>query len=508
MKLFRSIQNLFKKRASIPYDSAGQGYRLGKWQPTTESINAILNSNVEVVRARARDIVRKNPYASNSIDVLVSNCIGTGIKPQSKCEDAEFRKNIQKLWLDWTDACDYVNVVDFYGLQALVLRSVIESGECFVQFKPGDGDSKVPLNLLVLEAEYLDSSRNYALAGGHVVRSGIEFDGKGKRVAYYMFREHPRELVQTNSEVVRVPANEILHIYRVDRPGQIRGEPWLANVLLKLHELDQYEDAELVRKKMAAMFAGFVTKIDPDDNFFPKEKTEKETDFSSLMPGTMQFLNPGEDVKFSSPADVGSSYDVFIKQQLRAIAIGMDITYEQLTGDLSFVNYSSIRAGVVEFRRKILAIQHHLMVFQFCRPVWNKFMETAILSNAIKIPKDENYAEVKWIPQGFEWVDPVREQDAQKNAVRCGFKSRAEVVSELGYDIEEIDAEILADKEREKKMKLYFDTSSSEEGDRALKKQQEKSTKNTKERSEYKKMDLGGKGDGERSDGEKGNKSV
>jgi capsid protein len=83
----------------------------------------------------------------------------------------------------------------------------------------------------------------------------------------------------------------------------------------------------------------------------------------------MQFLDPGEDIKFTSPSDVGGNYEAFMRQQLRSIAVGVGLTYEQLTSDLTEVNYSSIRAGLIEFRRKAAQIQHHLMVYQFCRPV-------------------------------------------------------------------------------------------------------------------------------------------
>ena len=172
----------------------------------------------------------------------------------------------------------------------------------------------------------------------------------------------------------------------------------------------------------------------------------------------MQFLDPGEDVKFSSPADVGGTYEAFIKQQLRAISVGLGITYEQLTGDLSGVNYSSIRAGLLEFRRRCTALQHNLMVYQFCRPIWNKFIELAVLSGVIDVPNDPTFSLVKWIPQGFSWVDPIKEQKAQMNAVRCGFKSRAEVVSELGYDVEEIDVEISEDNKRADSLGLQFDS--------------------------------------------------
>lgn len=203
------------------------------------------------------------------------------------------------------------------------------------------------------------------------------------------------------------------------------------------------------------MFAGFVTRLDPENEIFDQQN---DSNCYGLEPGTMQFLDPGEDIKFSSPSDVGGTYEVFMKQQLRAIATGMGITYEQLTGDLSDVNYSSIRAGLVEFRRKCTMLQHNLIVFQLCRPVWNKWLQLAILSGSVKCPNDPTFPLVKWIPQGFAWVDPQKEQTAQMNAVRCGFKSRAEVVSELGYDVEEIDAEITADNARADELGLQLDS--------------------------------------------------
>ncbi len=178
-----------------------------------------------------------------------------------------------------------------------------------------------------------------------VLRNGIEFNRLGQREAYYLFREHPGE--GSFGESVRVPANDVLHIYKPLRPGQIRGIPWLSTVLLKLYELDQYDDAELVRKKTAAMFAGFITRLDPEANILGEaQANEHGVALSGLEPGTMQLLDPGEDIKFSEPSDVGGSYEAFMKQQLRAIAVGTGITYEQLTGDLTGVNYSSIRAGV------------------------------------------------------------------------------------------------------------------------------------------------------------------
>jgi lambda family phage portal protein len=173
----------------------------------------------------------------------------------------------------------------------------------------------------------------------------------------------------------------------------------------------------------------------------------------------LQVLLPGEDVKFSTPADVGATYETFMRVQLRSIAAGMGITYEQLTGDLTGVNYSSIRAGLLEFRRRCEAFQHQVIVFQMCRPIWRAWIDAAVLAGALPRARDlAPYYDVKWIPPGFAWVDPLKDIKAQIMAVRAGFKSRAEVVSEQGYDAEEIDSEIAADNARADELGLEYDS--------------------------------------------------
>ncbi|WP_349966988.1 phage portal protein [Wolbachia endosymbiont of Armadillidium arcangelii] len=455
LKTFKQLFNKPKIKSSA-WDAAGSGRRFFHFQPESGSINNLLSQSLEHLRSRSRDMVRKNSYAANIIDTIVSNSVGTGIKPQSKAKDAEFRKKVQELWLRWTDEADSSGINDFYGLQALVCRSMIEGGECFVRLRTRKREDGlcVPLQLQVLESEHLDNKSNQTLANGNVIRNGIEFNRLGQREAYYLFREHPGE--GSFGESVRVPANDVLHVYRPLRPGQIRGVPWLSTVLLKLYELDQYDDAELVRKKTAAMFAGFITRLDPEANILGEgEANEHGVALSGLEPGTMQLLDPGEDIKFSEPSDVGGSY---MRQQLRAIAVGTGITYEQLTGDLTGVNYSSIRAGLIEFRRRCAMLQHNVLVFQFCRPVWDRWIELALLSGELDIGEEWTKKEVKWIPQGFDWVDPLKDQQAQQMAVRNGFKSRSEVVSELGYDIEEIDQEIAEDQRRASELGLSFDS--------------------------------------------------
>lgn len=453
------------------HEGADRGRRGVAWMPSNPgAIGALLSTGPEL-RAKSRDLVRRNPWANAAIEAFVANAIGTGIKPQSLAHDDNFRADIQALWRDWAEEADAAGLTDLYGLQAMACRAMLEGGECLLRIRarrPGDGLT-VPIQLQLLEPEHLPHNLNSELPSGNVVRAGIEFDSLGRRVAYHLYRSHPEEGRLSpmsgvgGMETVRVEAVEIIHLFRPLRPGQIRGEPWLARALIKLNELDQYDDAELVRKKTAAMFAGFITRQSPEDNLVGEGAADAQgIALAGLEPGTLQILEPGEDIRFSDPADVGGAYSDFLRNQFRAVAAAMGITYEQLTGDLTGVNYSSIRAGLLEFRRRCESIQHGVIVHQFCRPIWSAWMKQAILSGAIDAPgfhhSPRGYLAAKWIPQGWQWVDPEKEFKAMLLAIRSGLMSRSEAISTFGYDVEDVDREIAADNARADELGLIFDS--------------------------------------------------
>ncbi|SFL93032.1 phage portal protein [Nitrosomonas communis] len=473
MSFFSTIRRrLFGTNGAPIYDGVGSGRRSLAWMPVNLGAVSALAYAQDDLRAKSRDLVRRNAWAAAGVEAFVANAIGTGIKPQSMVKDQAIRETIHALWWDWVEEADAAGLTDFYGLQSLSVRAMLEGGEAFIRIRlrrPED-DLSVPLQLQVLEPEHVPITYNTVASNGNSIRCGIEFDSLGRRVAYWMYRSHPDDALLAPMSgaggsliPVRIPATEVIHLFRPLRPGQIRGEPWLARALIKLHELDQYDDAELVRKKTAAMFAGFITRLSPEDNLMGEGMTDANgVALAGLEPGTLQILEPGEDIKFSQPADVGSSYSEFMRQQFRAVAAAMGITYEMLTGDLTQVNYSSIRAGLLEFRRRCEAIQHSVIVHQLCRPVFRVWMEQAVLAGALILPsyatRRRAYQSVKWIPQGWQWVDPLKETEAMKSAIRSGLMSRSEAISANGYDAEDVDREIAADNERADSLGLIFDS--------------------------------------------------
>jgi lambda family phage portal protein len=453
------------------YDGIGSGRRAMAWQVGNPGAVAALAHSQSELRAKSRDLVRRNAWAAAGVEAFVANAIGTGIKPQSLSQDDTQREAIHGLWRQWCEEADAAGLTDFYGLQALACRAMVEGGEvlCRLRYRRPEDGLAVGLQLQLLEPEHLPHALNQDLPSGNQIRAGIEFDRLGRRVAYHLYRSHPGDGLLApmsgngGNETVRVPASEVLHMFRPLRPGQIRGEPWLARALVKLNELDQYDDAELVRKKTAAMFAGFITRLVPEDNLMGEGLADAGgAALAGLEPGTLQILEPGEDVTFSQPADVGASYGEFLRMQFRAVAAAMGITYEMLTGDLTQVNYSSIRAGLLEFRRRCEAIQHGVIVHQLCRPLWNAWFQQAVLEGSLVIPgyalRPRRFTAVKWIPQGWQWVDPKKEFDALVTAIRAGLMSRSEAISSFGYDAEDLDREIAADNQRADDLGLVFDS--------------------------------------------------
>jgi len=461
------------KKFKADFDGGRQRRRLKSWQPTKTTVNTILASSGDLLRARCRDVMRNNPHAVAAGESFAANLIGTGIKPSSLLTDQpELREMIMEQWFDWTDECDADGIADFYGMQSIGARALFDAGEYFVRFRnrrPEDG-FKVPLQIQLLESDMCPYDDNRRADNGNFVMNGIELDHRGGRAAYNFYPIHPGdfpiESVPFTMETVRVPASEVLHIFKCTRPGQMRGIPLVTPALTRLFFLDQYDDAELERKRIAAMFAGFITTPTPEDvlpiDGMDDSAPQDNIGLSGLEPGTMQTLLPGETITFSEPADVGGTYEAYQYRQQLAIFSALGIPYSLGTSDLRRANYSSLRGSIVEYRRKLEQFQHNVMVFQMCAPIWRRWLDTAVLAQAFPInasaylAEQTTYQRAKWIPQRNDWVDPLKDRQAEKLAVEAGFKSRSDVVEAEGFDPEENDKRIAADHEREERMGLDF----------------------------------------------------
>ncbi|MGX9966075.1 phage portal protein [Roseomonas sp. F4] len=460
---------------------AGAGARrLRSFRPTAAHINTLIAGAGRTVTQRARWLVRNNAYAINAVDWIASAVIGPGITPSWLLEDRALKKALRAAWDAWTDEADAEGLTDFYGLQRRAMREIAIVGEVFFRLRyrrPEDG-LLVPLQLQMLPSEMLDANDNRVLPGGNAVRQGIEFDRIGRRVAYHFYRAHPADSTEAQGyadQKVRVPADEVVHLMDPVEAGQLRGLSRFANVIVKMFSIDLYDDAEIERKKTAAMYGGFVTRKgregDPTDPGFgpppdagalvqPAGSMDGVHE-ASLEPGTMQFLDDDEDVKFSEPADVGGNYEAFQFRTLLQIAVGLGVPYQGLTGDATRGNFGNTRSSSLSDRRRVEAFQWGVMVFGLCRPVVRAFVQQAALSGAVPGLTPEVYARTpraftraRWMPPPWGWVDPKKDIEANVLEVKEGFKARSDVMEANGYDAEETDERRAEDQKRERRLGL------------------------------------------------------
>lgn len=446
--------------------------RLSSFQPSRAHVNTLIAGSGNTVVARARYLVRNNAYAISAVEEFASVLVGTGIYPMASASvNKTLRQNMHKLWKRWCKKADTEGLTDFYGLMRRAARELFIAGEVFFRFRYRykTDPLPVPLQLQMIPSEMLDTTYTVDLGNGFVVRQGIEFNPIGKRVAYHFFRVNPFDSTEPmkagSTERTRVPADEILHVLDPIEAGQIRGLSKFTAAVVKMWLLDTYDDAELERKKTTSLFTGWVTRPDPQGKLFDEadenegvEEGGEDTGRAdiALEPGSMHVLQPGEEVKFSQPAESGSSYEPFQYRTLLAICCALGLPYFTLTGDLLKANYSSLRAGLIQLRRRIEALQYSVIAQLLCQPVWDAWLEQAVLAGKLDIPdyleQYEEYEDVEWRTPKWEWVDPEKDAKALILLIDNMLTSRSAVIKDMGGEPEEVDEQIAADKEREKEL--------------------------------------------------------
>jgi len=433
------------------YEGASRGRRAENWLTSGTSADAASAQDLRLLRDRSRDLVRNNPFAAKAVQVIVSNTVGTGIVAQAQAQRSRRRsQQMTDVWSAWANdpqQCDWEGRLDFAGIQALATRAIVESGEVLIRRRTRSGQ-RVPLQLQVMEPDFIDTTRDSSLDNGGLIRQGIEYDSTGRRAAYWLFDEHPGEnhLRMTNFTSSRVPAEQIIHCFRRDRPHQSRGIPWAAPVMLTLRDLDDYSSAQILKQKISACFAGFVVDTEAADAGLDGEI------FDRLEPGALELLPPGKDIRFASPPSVGE-FDKVSRELLLQVASGFGITYESLTGDLNQTSFSSGRMGWLEFHRNIEQWRWQMLIPQMLNPVWNWF----VAAGAVNGVRAEGVV-AHWTPPRRELIDPAKEIQATKDAVRSGFMSLSEAQREFGYDPEEVITEIAQDNERLDDLGVILDT--------------------------------------------------
>jgi len=462
------------------YEGADRGRRTQGWTTFDSSPVAATRGALHDLRARCRDLRRNNPWAQTAVRELAANVAGIGVRPRFTHEsDAELRRATEA-WDEWasTTQADAAGRETFFGMQAAAFEGVVDGGETLVRrrMRRLDDPLAVPLQVQLLEGDHVDTLRDLERdANGNRVVQGVAFDAIGRRSGYWLFPDHPGDLYSTGTflESRFVPAEEVRHLYRADRVGQVRGVPWGAVVALRLHDFDAYEDNEQLRMVVATSFAGFVHDLSGADASFSSgvgtpgqvaARNELGQPIDEIQAGTIEHLAEGKTIDFTSPPQ-NEGFEAFARVQLRAIAKGYGPPAWLISGDLSQVNFSSIRADWIAFNRNVEVWRQRVLIAHFCDPVLRWWRSAAELVDVLTPGRaDPARLRWEWIPPRREMLDPRTEVMAEIEAVRAGFKSLTQVVSSLGTDPERVLQALADDLATARKLGLRLSTDAGNPG--------------------------------------------
>lgn len=491
----RAARKVTPKAAAVParrpdmslarmYAAARQSRLNQGWGQTTGSEDNELIESLVKLRDRSRETCRDSAYAKRAKVIVQNNVVGSGIGMQARILSTRYTLReplntaIESAWEHWSKGyrCHTGQTLHFCEFERQVIGQVFEAGEVFIRKHYGTvGDSRVPLALEIIESERMnDTLRGTPTIGTPNVRMGVELDQFQAPLAYHILSAHPNELRFIPDRTIfseRVPARDIIHLRIIDRWPQTRGVPWLHAALRRLNDMDGLGEAEIVAARAAACYMGFIKMPNAEVKY--GDKQADGSTLAELSPAMIERLNPGEDFVFAAPNRPNAQLDPFMRLMLREVGAGVGTSYESISRDYSQSNYSSSRLALLDDRDLWRTLQQWF-IRNFREPLYVEWLTLAVMAGAIEnldpleyAYRPEKFQAVRFKPRGWNWVDPTKEVQAYKDAVRCGFTTVSRVIEQTGNgdDLEDI----LTEREEElawmKEKKLIFDTDPSVKAD-------------------------------------------
>jgi len=425
------------------YESASHGRRTKMFdQAQSSGANMEISQALTTLRDRSRSFVRNNGWAKRAVQAITRNVVGEGIRPAPVGNKNQIKK-VKALWKQWAESteCDYFGKNTFYGLQAQIMHGIAEGGDVIVikrRVQP-TLNNPIPIKLQLLEGDQLDHYRDYTeYDNGSYCRMGVQFSKSGLLEGYWIFETHPTDGTgfynQVSSEFIS--KDDCIHVYELLRIGQVRGIPMGVSAFIKLGDFSDYEDAQLLRQNIAACYVAFVKGDDTD-------RKEGDDRAEAIEPGAIEYLKSNEEVTFGTPP-AAEGYAEYTKKILQGIAAAYGITYEMLTMDYSNVNFSSGRMAKIDISGNFRALQYNMIVPQLCVPVWNWFMEGAIIAG--EMTQRIQCGCMDWTAPRVQMLDPTKETAAIILRIQSGQTTLSEVLREDGRDPDDVFAELASDK--------------------------------------------------------------
>ncbi|MCV2365539.1 phage portal protein [Paucibacter sp. DJ1R-11] len=416
------------------------------WRPKrpNASANADHAADAPTLRAKSRSLIQNVEYIAAGMNARVAHIVGTGIIPKWGGRHGNV---LADLWPQWVKVADADGRRDLYGIQAAGVRAMDADGEVLIRLRSrrmSDG-LPVPLQLQLLEIDHLDTTITRG-NGNNAVVGGCEVDALGKVVAYWLWPQHPGDqgqLRQRNQRSTRVPAAEIIHLFAPTRPGQGRGFPRLSSVIPRARDLQLLEDAELQRKnlegRLSVLASGDVAGMAEGAQY--SGGPGAGASLGELASGGITQIPAGMNVTVIEPKAAPGFVD-YCKYNIHLICAGAGFTYEQATGDMREVNFSSARVRLLDFRREIEQLQWLTVIPQLCERICAEFAAYAALAGVIqgKLDYTVEHSTPKW-----DHVNPSQDVDADLAEIAGGLSSISEKLRRRGYDPKQVFDELAED---------------------------------------------------------------
>lgn len=460
------------------YQAAQSNRLTAGWTQTSLPIDEVIRRNLPTLRARARQQAANSDYARRFLSLLRTNVLGPrGLQLRGQIVDPDGQVDtlandaLERGWKEWGKArvCDLEGRLSWKQLQRVALSTVAEDGEVFVRIFRGSGYGPFGLQLQLLDPELVPSDLDRELRDGGYIRHGIEFNRDGRPRAYWLAdpldirsrqTSHFSYISATVDNLVRVPAENMIHLFLPEKVGQKRGLPWFATALLRLNMLAGYEDAAMVAARVGAAKMGFISKEEGSsrytaDDLEDPDNPDDSAQIEEVEPGLIRELEDGMKFYGWDPAYPHQQFPDFVKSILRGAAAGLGegISYNDLSNDLEGVNYSSLRHGRLQDQDVWMMLQEWL-IEALAETVFEKWLEVALLAGALVVGNPEDplgrlrpdreakYRRVIWQGRRWKWVDPEKEVAAANAEIEAGTRSRSSYIRERGDDPEEVWTEI------------------------------------------------------------------
>ena len=447
------------------YAGAGAGRLLAGFLGSSSSADQEIRPALRKLRDRCRQLARNEPIAAKALQIFRTQVVGDkGLHLQVRARnipragqlkgDLDMTGNdiVERAFKEWSQKgiCEVSGKFSWIDCQQMVQESLVRDGEVLIKHIR-NADNRFGYAIQFLEPDYLDEEYNVDRTNGNRVVMGVELNQYNKPIAYHLHSgtSHPYDSAGQIGHKVRVPAADIMHIYKPERCQQTRGVPLFASVMNQIHQLNGYTEAELVAARLSASKSMFLETQD-GTGYAGDDFDQDAPIMDAGEPGSISQLPPGVRIVTPNMDHPNSGYEGFHKAMLRTIASGLGLDYVTLSSNLESVSYSSIRAGTIESRDNYKMHQRFL-IEHFANPIFREWLSLGMTSGAIPFPVDRynKFADsVIFRARGYSWVDPQREINAAVTGLQNGFLSMSDVAQQTGgRDVEEVFSAIQSDLE-------------------------------------------------------------